>query len=177
LPPDIGEGFDFYASASELPCPIRPAQFFFIVPSSTPTSPTWPSMGTTAFGVCQIAAEVGATWLVECIEGRVQLPERAAMFDTIRQELDLRKRLLSTPVDDGAYVTPFTFGYLDQLLRDLGLPPADQHRRRFDWLFTPLDPADYRDLIARSATARLRGTIDRPLRLNKRETHLETSSP
>jgi dimethylaniline monooxygenase (N-oxide forming) len=142
-----------------------------------PDIPDMAFNGYNGVGVCQIAAEVGATWLVECIEGRVQLPERAAMMDTIRQELDLRKRLLSTKVGDGAYVTPFTFGYLDQLLRDLGLPPADQHRRLLDWLFTPLDPVDYRDLIARSAAARLHDTIDHPLRLNKRETHLETSSP
>jgi hypothetical protein len=34
-------------------------------------------------------------------------------------------------------------------LRDLGLPPADRHTRFFKWLFDPLDPRDYSDLLAR----------------------------
>jgi dimethylaniline monooxygenase (N-oxide forming) len=119
-------------------------------------NPDIPAMGFNGYngvGACQLAAEVGAVWLVRFMEGSLRLPDRAAMMATIREEIDLRKRLLSTRVEAGFYVTPFTFGYLDQLLRDLGLPPADQHRRLFDWLFTPLDPRDYKDLLARSEAA------------------------
>ncbi len=106
--------------------------------------------GYNGVGACQLTAEVAATWLVAWVEGRLQLPDRAAMRGTIGEELELRKRLLSNNIDGGIYVTPFPYGYLDQLLRDLGLPPADSHRRLFDWLFTPLNPNDYRNLIERS---------------------------
>ena len=113
-------------------------------------NPDIPSMafnGYNGVGACQIAAEVGAAWLVGWLKGRVEVPDRAAVLAIIRQELEVRRRLLSTGALSGSYVTPFPFGYFDQLLRDLGLPPADQHRRFFDWLFTPLQPTDYRGLL------------------------------
>ena len=113
-------------------------------------NPDIPSMafnGYNGVGVCQLAAEVGATWLIGWLEGRVQVPDRAAILASIRRELEMRDRLLSTRVHRGAYVTPFTFVYFDRLLRDLGLPPADRHRRFFDWLFTPIQPSDYRGLL------------------------------
>jgi len=113
-----------------------------------PDIPRMAFNGYNGVGICQLTAEVGATWLVNWIEGVVHLPSRAGMIDIIHRELKLREHLLSTKIG-GIYVTPFTYGYLDQLLHDLGLPPADRHRRLFKWLFTPLDPADYRDLVAR----------------------------
>jgi len=113
-----------------------------------PDIPCMAFNGFNGVGPCQLTAEVGATWLVKWVEGCVQLPGHAAMMKTIGQELELRRHVVSTKIGDGFYITPFTYGYLDQLLRDLGLPPADRNRRLFDWLFTPLDPTDYRDLIA-----------------------------
>jgi hypothetical protein len=53
------------------------------------------------------------------------------MFAVIRAELELRARLVSNRLGGGYYVSPFTFGYLDQLLNDLGLPPADRHKPLF----------------------------------------------
>jgi hypothetical protein len=75
------------------------------------------------------------------------VPGRTAMHASIQAELALRARLVTTRLTGGYYVSPFTFGYLDQLLRDLGLPPADRHKRFFKWLFDPLDPGDYRNLL------------------------------
>ena len=113
-------------------------------------SPGIPAMafnGYNGVGACQLTAEVGAIWLVGWLTGRVEMPDCAAMLAAIRKELEVRRRLLSAGAHSGSYVSPFPFGYLDQLLRDLGLPPADQHRRHFDWLFTPLQPTDYRGLL------------------------------
>jgi cation diffusion facilitator CzcD-associated flavoprotein CzcO len=118
-------------------------------------NPDIPAMGFNGYngvGSCQLVAEVGACWLAQFMDGRIALPDRAAMFQQIRDETDLRRRLLAAPHGVGFYVTPLTMDYLDRLLADLGLPPADQHRRFFDWLFTPLDPRDYRDLLARPKT-------------------------
>ena len=106
--------------------------------------------GYNGVGVCQLAAEAGAAWLARWMEGSLVLPDRAQMLHVIREEIEVRRRLLSASFEGGIYVTPFTFGYFDQVLRDLGLPPADQHRRLFKWLFTPIQPSDYRDLVARS---------------------------
>jgi dimethylaniline monooxygenase (N-oxide forming) len=115
-------------------------------------NPDIPAMGFNGYngvGSCQLVAEVGACWLVQLLEGRITLPEPAAMQREIREEIALRRKLLAAPHGVGFYVTPLTMDYLDRLLADMGLPPADRHRRFFDWLFTPLDPRDYRDLLTR----------------------------
>lgn len=103
--------------------------------------------GYNGVGACQLMAEVGANWLVAWREGRIELPDRAAMLAKVRQETELRARVLSVRLHSSYYATPFPFGYLDQLLGDMGLPPADRHKRLFRWLFEPLAPADYRDLL------------------------------
>jgi cation diffusion facilitator CzcD-associated flavoprotein CzcO len=115
-------------------------------------NPDIPFMGFNGYngvGSCQLVAEVGACWLARFIEGRVTLPDRVTMHREIRDEIALRRELLTTPHGVGFYVTPLTMDYLDRLLADLGLRPADQHKRFFDWLFMPLDPRDYRDLLTR----------------------------
>jgi dimethylaniline monooxygenase (N-oxide forming) len=117
-------------------------------------NPDIPAMGFNGYngvGSCQLAAEVGACWLAQFMDGHIALPDRATMHREIRDEIALRRELLATPHGVGFYVTPLTMDYLDRLLADLGLPPADRHKRFFDWLFTPLDPRDYRDLLARKA--------------------------
>ena len=75
------------------------------------------------------------------------------MHAKIRQEIEVRRELLSPAHDVGYYVTPFTIGYLDGLLRDLGLPPADRHRGLFAWLFEPVDPTEYRGILEQTRTA------------------------
>jgi dimethylaniline monooxygenase (N-oxide forming) len=117
-------------------------------------NPDIPAMGFNGYngvGSCQLMAEVGACWLVRVMEDRIALPDRGVMHRQIREELALRQALLATPHGVGFYVTPLPMEYLDRLLVDLGLPPADRHRRLLDWLFTPLDPRDYRDLLGREA--------------------------
>jgi dimethylaniline monooxygenase (N-oxide forming) len=115
-----------------------------------PDIPQMAFNGYSGVGACQITAEVGAYWLVRFVEGRITVPDRTAMHASIRAELDLRARLVTTGLPGGTYVSPFTFGYLDLLLRDLGLPPADRHKPLLKWLFDPLDPRDYRDLLSRA---------------------------
>jgi cation diffusion facilitator CzcD-associated flavoprotein CzcO len=109
--------------------------------------------GYNGVGACQLSAELGASWLVRLMEGRLKVPSRAAMHAKIREEIDWRVRLLAPPHGVGYYVTPFTMGYFDQLLSDLGLPPADRHKPLFQWLFDPLDPGNYRDVLMKDAAA------------------------
>jgi len=113
-------------------------------------NPDIPSMGFNGYngvGTCQLTAEVGANWLAQFVEGRLVLPSREAMLANIHAESELRARLLSTKLGPGYYASPFTLGYLDQLLRDLGLPPADRHKGLIAWLFDPIAPSDYRNLL------------------------------
>jgi dimethylaniline monooxygenase (N-oxide forming) len=115
-------------------------------------NPDIPNMGFNGYngvGVCQLSAEVGASWLVRHMEGRLRLPSREAMHAKIREEIDVRVRVLSPPHGVGYYVTPFTLVYLDQVLSDLGLPPADSHKRMWKWVFDWIDPSDYRDLLSK----------------------------
>ncbi len=87
-----------------------------------PSIPNMAFNGYNGVGVCQLAAELGATWLVRLMEGKLRIPSRETMHASIREEIDWRVRLLSPPHGVGYYVTPFTFHYLDQVLADLGLP-------------------------------------------------------
>lgn len=124
-------------------------------------NPDIPAMGFNGYngvGICQLSAEVGAAWLVSMMEGRIALPSREAMHASIREEIRVRRELLSPAHDVGYYVTPFTIGYLDDLLRDLGLPPADRHRGLFAWLFEPVDPTEYRGILEQT-----RGAEKRPV--------------
>jgi len=123
-------------------------------------NPDIPAMGFNGYngvGICQLSAEVGAAWLVRLMEGAIRLPSREAMRAKIRQEIKVRRDLLSPAHDVGYYVTPFTIAYLDELLRDLGLPPADRNRGLFAWLFDPIDPTEYRDILEQ-----MRGADARP---------------
>jgi dimethylaniline monooxygenase (N-oxide forming) len=113
-------------------------------------NPDIPAMGFNGYngvGSCQLMAEVGACWLVRLMEGQVALPSREAMLTSVCEETELRSRLLSVKLRRGYYSTPFMFGYLDQLLRDLGLPPADRHKGLITRLFEPIEPSDYCDLL------------------------------
>jgi dimethylaniline monooxygenase (N-oxide forming) len=113
-------------------------------------NPNVPSMGFNGYngvGACQLVAEIGAKWLVLYSEGRLKLPSRETMLANIREECELRTRLLSVRLRPGYYASPFTFGYLDQLLRDFGLPPADRHKGLIKRLFDPIKPSDYRGLL------------------------------
>jgi dimethylaniline monooxygenase (N-oxide forming) len=119
-------------------------------------NPDTPAMGFNGYngvGSCQLMAEVGACWLVRFMEGRLRLPNREAMLANIREENELRSQLLSVKLGGGYYSSPFTFGYVDQLLRDLGLPPADRHKGLFNWLFEPIKPSDYQGILQRPAHA------------------------
>jgi dimethylaniline monooxygenase (N-oxide forming) len=122
-----------------------------------PDIPAMAFNGYNGVGACQLMAEVGAVWLVCLFEGRIRLPDRTAMLAKIHEEAELRSRLMSVRLGAGYYTSPFTFGYLDQLLRDMGLPPADRHKRLPRWLFEPLAPTDYRDLLQRAEPARADG--------------------
>jgi cation diffusion facilitator CzcD-associated flavoprotein CzcO len=112
-------------------------------------NPDIPNMGFNGYnglGACQLVAEVGAHWLAQLLAGRIVLPERAAMLQSIRDEIALRRELLATRHGVGYYATPLTMQYLDRLLADLGLPPADRHRGFFNRLFQPIEPRDYAGL-------------------------------
>jgi dimethylaniline monooxygenase (N-oxide forming) len=115
-------------------------------------NPAIPDMGFNGYngiGSCQLTAEAGACWLARYVGGHIRVPEPDVMLRQIRDEIALQRELLNAPHGVGFYASPLTMAYLDTLLADLGLPPADRHRRFFDWLFTPIDPRDYRDLLAR----------------------------
>jgi dimethylaniline monooxygenase (N-oxide forming) len=100
---------------------------------------------------CQLAAEIGATWIVQFVAGRITMPDHASMRMSIAREIDARRRLLSTEISAGSTATPFSFTYFDQLLADLGHGPADRQKGLLRRTFTPIDPSDYRDLLSPSA--------------------------
>ena len=114
-------------------------------------NPDIPCMGFNGYngvGSCQLAAEIGAVWLARFMSGSVNVPDRAGMHRSIQAELALRRQLLSTRLGLGFYASPLTMTYFDRLLADLGLPPADRNKGFWRRLFGPIDPSDYRDVLA-----------------------------
>ena len=116
-----------------------------------PEIPNMAFNGYNGIGSCQLTAEVGAVWLTQFVEQTIAVPGKEEMRRQIHGELELRRALFDVSHGNGFYASPLTLTYLDQLLDDLGLPPADQHRGFFGRLFRPIDPRDYRDLLTRRA--------------------------
>jgi cation diffusion facilitator CzcD-associated flavoprotein CzcO len=107
--------------------------------------------GYNGLAACQLTAEVGAVWLAQYLAGCLDLPPPEAMRARVRLEFENQRRLLSTKIPSGYFITPFTFGHLDQLMSDLRLPPVAPRL-----LFRPIDPRDYMDLMARAQAASVR---------------------
>jgi dimethylaniline monooxygenase (N-oxide forming) len=102
--------------------------------------------GTTAVPV---TSEVAAHWIAAWLAGRIAPPTREQMNRSIEDDLAWRHQHMPASDRFGHFAGPFTFGYLDTLLADMGLPPADAGRpglRRFNAI---LNPADYAFLNSR----------------------------
>lgn len=94
-------------------------------------------------GASQLTAEIGARWIAEMLAGRLTLPDTAQMQAGIARDLAQRRAVVDAPRGYGFYAAPFMFTYLDQLMADMGLPPADSRKSAWRRYFTAIDPRDY----------------------------------
>ncbi len=109
-------------------------------------SPGIPDMAFNGYnggGASQLLAELGARWIAQLVAGDLRLPDHASMETEIEADLAMRRRLIRAPRGLGYYAAPFMFAYMDQLLADMDLPPADAGKKWWRRLFEPIDPRDF----------------------------------
>jgi dimethylaniline monooxygenase (N-oxide forming) len=91
-----------------------------------------------------VTSEVGARWLAAYLANRIELPDAATMHREIDLQLDIGTR--ARPLIGkftGVNVAPYTYDYLDTLLRDLGETTRFSGLRRLWTFIKPFDPADF----------------------------------
>jgi dimethylaniline monooxygenase (N-oxide forming) len=108
-----------------------------------PDIPAMAFNGYNGGGVSQLTAEIGARWIAEMLAGKVILPDVPEMKAQIECDLAQWQAVVRTQRGLGFYASPFTFSYLDQLLADMGKPPADAGKGALRRYFRAVDPADY----------------------------------
>jgi len=72
---------------------------------------------------CQLTSEVAAHWLSQCFRGELSLPSTAEMEREISRVLEWASEVVPK-CREGYFVGPFVAHYVDDLMRDMGLPRA-----------------------------------------------------
>ncbi|MBI1211647.1 MAG: FAD-dependent oxidoreductase [Alphaproteobacteria bacterium] len=96
--------------------------------------------GTTAV---PLTSEISAHWIARWIDGQVKHPNAAEMNAAIDEDLAWRRAHQKASHPLGHFAGPLTFYYLDTLLADMGLPPADAKHPPFSRFNAILNPQDY----------------------------------
>jgi cation diffusion facilitator CzcD-associated flavoprotein CzcO len=93
---------------------------------------------------CQLTSEVAAHWLSQCFRGELALGSVDEMEQEITKVLQWASDIFPGR-GQGYYIGPYVAHYLDELLRDMGLPRM-RSRNIFSEYFAPFWPDRYRDL-------------------------------
>jgi cation diffusion facilitator CzcD-associated flavoprotein CzcO len=108
----------------------------------------------------QLTSEVGARWLAEHVQGRLRLPGPPEMERTIDERLAWLRAERPHHLTSGTCLIPFTFHYLNDLLRDMGARTWRSRNRLREYLM-PVDPSLYADLGAELAALHARRAAPR----------------
>jgi dimethylaniline monooxygenase (N-oxide forming) len=109
--------------------------------------PSEPRLGFNGYAsskACPLTSEVAAHWLSQLFTGGLEIPSVVEMEREIARVLDWADEVFPAR-NQGYYVGPHVAPYLDELLRDMGLP----RWRAGNWLseyFAPLWPGRYQNL-------------------------------
>ncbi len=101
----------------------------------------------------QLTSEVGARWLAEHLRGGLRLPPAAEMHREIRERWEWIRAERPRGAASGACIIPFTFHYLNDLLRDMGARTVRSRNPAAEFLL-PVNPALYAGLRAELAARR-----------------------
>jgi dimethylaniline monooxygenase (N-oxide forming) len=96
----------------------------------------------------QLTSEIGARWAARWFTGELRLPPR----DQVLREMEARwtwvRENRPGGVASGTCIIPFTFHYVDDLLRDLGARTVRRRLNRVREVMLPFDPSVYANLKA-----------------------------
>jgi dimethylaniline monooxygenase (N-oxide forming) len=99
--------------------------------------------------VTSLTSEIAANWVLRYINGSLHLPTAVKIKKEIQMITEWqqeRSRITST--HDGTCIAPLNLLYLDQLMRDMGLPRKVRRWPLYDFI-RPVSPEDYRHLLNR----------------------------
>lgn len=107
----------------------------------------------------QLTSEIGARWAARWFTGELRLPPREAVLREVRSRWEWVRANRPAGVASGTCIIPFTFHYIDDLLRDMGARTVRRPLNRFREVMLPVDPSMYANLKAeldRNRARRLR---------------------
>jgi hypothetical protein len=117
-----------------------------------PTEPHIGFVGYASSTACQLTSEIAAHWLSQCFRGELALPSPSEMEREIsRVQRWLGEILPGRP--EGYFIGPFVAHYVEDLLRDMGLPTA-RSRNPLKEYFAPLWADRYANVTAERRRAR-----------------------
>lgn len=119
-----------------------------------PRQPNLGFIGYASSTACQLTAEVAAHWLSQWFRGELALGSAVAMEQEIAQVLDWAAAVFPAR-REGYFIGPYVAHYLDDLLRDMGLPCRRTHNFFVEY-FTPYWPERYRTVGEERRQARAR---------------------
>ncbi|MCD2424206.1 NAD(P)-binding domain-containing protein [Niabella pedocola] len=125
-------------------------------------SPNLPLLGFVGFNsslFSTLTSEIAANWLVEYVNGNIQLPVQSEIIKerAIIEQWKKNVRPVATEFS-GLCIAPFNFQHLDQLMKDMGLKTGG--RNRLLQFFKPVNPAGYQQLLAGLRNVRQQHSAD-----------------
>ena len=118
---------------------------------------------------CQFSAEMAAYWLGEYLFGYMSVPP----LEEQRRQTDAFIELLKSTrpeIHKGTCVGPFTFHYVDELLRDMGASVQRTHSPWLEWV-RKLQPSLYGNLWTELRTLKPKPVYVCKLSVNHQATH------
>ncbi len=94
----------------------------------------------------QLTSEIGARWAARWFMGEVRLPPREAVLREMEARWAWVRENRPNGVASGTCIVPFTFHYIDDLLRDMGARTVRRPLNRIREVMLPVDPSVYANL-------------------------------
>jgi len=96
----------------------------------------------------QLTSEIGARWAARWFMGELRLPPREQVLREVAARWAWVRENRPQGIASGTCIVPFTFHYIDDLLRDMGARTVRRPLNRIREVMLPMDPGVYANLKA-----------------------------
>jgi cation diffusion facilitator CzcD-associated flavoprotein CzcO len=96
----------------------------------------------------QLTSEIGARWAARWFMGELRIPPREAVLREMEARWTWVRENRPRGVASGTCIVPFTFHYVDDLMRDMGASTVRRPLNRIKEVMLPFDPSVYANLKA-----------------------------
>ena len=95
---------------------------------------------------CQLTSEVGSWWLAQYCKGNLALPSRSQMYKEMHIQYRWSRKNLPSSLAYGICVAPFSFHYLEELIKDMGFKIYGKRSKSIQKMMDVVDPSAYQSL-------------------------------